>query len=256
MRRLLISANWKMNHLRSDALGYAQALVESARDRPFGVEAVVFPPFPLLVPLAEALGTEGEAVAAVGGQDLHPRPSGAHTGDVSGVMLADAGCRWALCGHSERRRDHHESSALVGEKLAAATEAGLAPMLCIGETLEEREAGSTEAVLSAQLEILPESPPPGLAIAYEPVWAIGTGRTATPEQAQSAHLFVRTQIAERWGSSTAEETRILYGGSAKPENCQGLIVHPDIDGFLIGGAGLDPISFLDIIRRCDPSRSS
>jgi triosephosphate isomerase (TIM) len=256
MRRSPIAAaNWKMNLLRADAEAYCRTLLEGLerREGEAAAEVLLFPPFPLLS--AVAAGLRGSRVAW-GGQDLHPEDAGAHTGDVSGAQLADAGCAWALAGHSERRRDHGESDALVARKVAAALRNGLAPLLCVGETKAERDAGATFEVLGRQLAIaLPPlaasgSPPRSFALAYEPVWAIGTGDTATPEIAQRAHGYLREFLAERLGEPVAAATRILYGGSVKPGNAAELFAGPDVDGFLVGGASLDAAEFLDIIRGC------
>ena len=251
----VVAANWKMNLLRADAEAHGRRLVEGLGELSSQVtEVVIFPSFPLLPAVAAAL--RGSAVAW-GGQDLHPEDSGAHTGDVSGPQLADAGCTWALAGHSERRHDHGETDGTVARKAEAAFRNGLAPLICIGETKAERDAGETFDVLGRQLQIALEpvaasgSPPSPFALAYEPVWAIGTGDTATPETAQAAHRHVRRVLAERLGEEAARATRILYGGSVKPGNAADLIAEADIDGFLVGGASLDPEEFLDIIRRCD-----
>jgi len=251
----LVAANWKMNLLRADAEAHGRRLVEGLGELSSKLtEVVIFPSFPLLPAVAAAL--RGSAVAW-GGQDLHPEDAGAHTGDVSGPQLADTGCAWVLVGHSERRHDHGETDGTVARKAEAAFRNGLAPMLCIGETKAERDAGETFGVLARQLGIALEpvaasgSPPSPFALAYEPVWAIGTGDTATPEIAQEAHRHVRQVLAERLGEETARATRILYGGSVKPGNAADLIAETDIDGFLVGGASLDPEEFLAIIRRCD-----
>jgi triosephosphate isomerase len=184
----------------------------------------------------------------MGGQDLHRADQGAHTGDVSGAQLADAGCTWALCGHSERRRDHRESDELVAAKVVAAARHGLTPMVCVGETREERRAGQTLAVLERQLRAALASGPDPVAVAYEPVWAIGTGDTATPETAEEAHAFLRRLLGELRGEVAAGRIPLLYGGSVTPDNAAGLIARPDVDGFLVGGASLDPRKFLSIIR--------
>jgi triosephosphate isomerase len=241
-RRPFIAANWKMHLLRADAAVYCRAL---RSDVPAGPRVVIFPSFPLLPIVAEEL--RGSSVA-VGGQDLHPEDKGAHTGDVSGAQLADAGCTWALCGHSERRRDHGESDELVGRKAAAAVRHGLSPLLCIGETRDERKAGDTFKVLERQLRagLAPLAAGTPFALAYEPVWAIGTGETATPEIAGEAHRFLRGLLGEI--TSDASTVSILYGGSVTPDNAASLIAQPDIDGFLVGGASLDPQKFLAIIR--------
>jgi triosephosphate isomerase len=212
-----------------------------------GVDAAVFPSFPLLPAAAAALaGSE----VGLGGQDLHPADAGAHTGDVSGAQLRDAGCGWVLVGHSERRRDHGEGDALLASKLEAAGRHGLRAILCVGETREERRAGETFAVLGRQLAAgLPRLGAGGV-VAYEPVWAIGTGETATPEQAQEAHAFLRARAGELLGEGAAAGLRLLYGGSVKPENAAELHAEPDVDGFLVGGASLDAGKFLAIMHGC------
>jgi triosephosphate isomerase (TIM) len=243
-RRSLVGGNWKMHLLSAEARDYVARLGQlSVRQ----AEVVLFPSFPLLPVLARGLA--GSPVA-LGGQDLHPAAAGAHTGDVSGPQLVDAGCTWVLCGHSERRRDHHEDDAQVAAKVAAAVEHGLAPLLCIGETSEERRSGRTFEVLERQLRAGLAAPGDRFAVAYEPVWAIGTGDTATPEIAQEAHAFVRQSLRGLLGDAPADATRILYGGSANPDNAGALSAQPDIDGFLVGGASLDPERFLAIIRTC------
>jgi triosephosphate isomerase len=211
---------------------------------------VVFPSFPLL-PTLEA-GLAGSAVAW-GGQDLNPDDAGAHTGDVAAPQLADVGCSWALCGHSERRHDHGEGDELVAAKIAAALRHRLRPLVCVGETADERRAGRTLAVLDRQLDAaLAElsGGAAGWALAYEPVWAIGTGETATPAMAQEAHAHLRRRLAERAGAPAAAALRILYGGSVKPGNAAELIAEADVDGFLVGGASLDAAVFRAIIERC------
>jgi triosephosphate isomerase len=208
---------------------------------------ILFPSSPLISTVAAAVA---ESPVAVGGQDIHAEDSGAFTGDVSGPQLSDAGCTWVLCGHSERRRDHHESDQLVGEKALAANRNGLSPLICLGETLEERRNGKTFEVLERQLVAALNGRPEPFAVAYEPVWAIGTGETATPEIAQEAHRFLRERLADLLGDETAAVKRIVYGGSANPQNAASLIAEPDIDGFLVGGASLDPEKFLAIIRSC------
>ncbi len=212
------------------------------------MRVVIFPSFPLIpVATRELVDSEVE----VGGQDLSPEEKGAFTGDVSGPQLTDAGCTWALCGHSERRQYHGETDELVARKVKAALRHRLTPMICLGETRDERRAGQTFEVLERQLravvagaEDLEDWP---FALAYEPVWAIGTGETATPEIAQEAHRFLRLTLGEILEGG-ADSIPILYGGSATPDNAPGLIAQPDIDGFLVGGASLDPQKFLAIIR--------
>jgi len=272
-RRRIVAGNWKMHFLAAEAAGFCRELLRGlpageagnpgdpgVLPPAAGVEVVLFPSYPLLPAVAAALA--GSAVT-LGAQDLHPADRGAHTGDVSGPQILDAGCRWVLCGHSERRRDHGESDELIARKVAAAIRHGLAPLLCVGETREQREAGETLAVLERQLRSglssLPSRSPAAaassaasaageradLVIAYEPVWAIGTGLTASPETAQEAHQFLRAAAAELAGEDAA--VTLLYGGSATPANAAGLIAQPDVDGFLVGGASLDPRQFLAII---------
>jgi triosephosphate isomerase len=255
-RRRLIAANWKMHKVTAEAVAYVAELRRGLAgvDPENRVDVVLLPSAPLLARVADALG--GFGPVALGAQDLHPEQHGAHTGDSSGVQLADAGCRFVLCGHSERRAAHGESDELVARKVAAACLAGLVPVLCVGETSLEREQGRTEEVLARQLDAVVDSlarssptSAPGLVVAYEPVWAIGTGRTATAGLAQDAHAFLRGRL-ERALGGVAERVRLLYGGSVKPDSCGELVTQPDIDGFLVGGASLDPAAFLGIIARC------
>ncbi|HEX2642455.1 MAG TPA: triose-phosphate isomerase [Thermoanaerobaculia bacterium] len=250
-RRPIAAANWKMNLLRADAAAWCRAVHENLDAAPAASDVVVFPGFPLIAEVAAALAG---APVEIGGQDLHPQDKGAHTGDVSAAQLRDAGCAWALCGHSERRHDHGESDATVAAKIAAALRQGLKPMICLGETRDERKAGRTfevlERQLGAALEVHPESAP-AFALAYEPVWAIGTGETATPEIAQEAHRFLRERLGGLIGEERAAAVPILYGGSVTPDNAASLIAEEDVDGFLVGGASLDAEKFLTIIRSSD-----
>ncbi|MDX1643404.1 MAG: triose-phosphate isomerase [Thermoanaerobaculia bacterium] len=239
----LVGGNWKMHLVSSSAVDYCDALL--ANDDDPRAEVVLFPSFPMLPLVAAKL--EG-SWAACGAQDLHPEDEGAHTGDVSGLQLRDAGSTWVLCGHSERRHDHGEGDDVVRRKVEAATRHGLMPMICVGETGDERKAGRTLEVLERQLTAALAAEPTGFALAYEPVWAIGTGETATPETAQEAHEFLRRCLADRLGDDVAGVRRIVYGGSVKPDNAASLAAQPDIDGFLVGGASLDPEKFWDIIR--------
>ncbi|HSS78490.1 MAG TPA: triose-phosphate isomerase [Thermoanaerobaculia bacterium] len=250
-RRAMVAANWKMNHLRADAVSCCRTLTKALVERPAAARVAIFPSFPLIPAVAaELAGSE----LAVGGQDLHPDDKGAHTGDVSGPQLTDAGCSWVLIGHSERRHDHGEDDGLVARKVAAALRSGLAPLICVGETREDRQAGRTFGVLERQLRsaVAPISQEAAggakpFAVAYEPVWAIGSGETATPETAQEAHAFLRLLLGEL-AADAAALLPILYGGSATPDNAAGLFAQPDVDGFLVGGASLDPQKFLAIIR--------
>ena len=244
MRRKIVAGNWKLHGTRAFATQLVGELAATGA-KP-GVELVVLPPMPYLGDLIEDF--EGSAIA-FGAQDVSSNEKGAYTGEVSAAMLVDVGARYGLVGHSERRQYHAESSELVARKFLAAKNAGLTPILCLGETLEQREAGQTEAVIAAQLE-----PVLALAgvqafeaavVAYEPVWAIGTGRTASPAQAQAVHAFIR-------GVVSAHDARIgdclplLYGGSVKPDNAAELFAQPDVDGGLVGGASLVAADFLAI----------
>ncbi len=247
-RRPIAAGNWKMNLLQRDAEAFCQSLRQSLSvEASTQAEVVLFPAATLLSTVTREL--KGSAIA-VGGQDLHPAPGGAHTGDLSGLQLADAGCGWVLCGHSERRQDHGESDALVGQKARAATDHGLLPMICLGESRDERQAGKTFDVLRRQLRAALGEGPASYELAYEPVWAIGTGEVATPEIAQEAHAFLRRELAGLAGDERASTTRILYGGSANPSNVADLIAKSDIDGFLVGGASLDSEKFRAIIDVC------
>lgn len=244
-RKPLIVGNWKMNGTLESVSGLARRVVDGCRETP--VDVVMMPAFPHLAPVARHLDA---ANPALGAQDLSPHPDGARTGDVSAAMLVDLGVRFVLVGHSERRLDHAEGDALVAAKFSAARTAGLVPVLCVGETLEQREAGQTEAVIAAQFDaVAGEIGSSGFddaVIAYEPVWAIGTGRTATPEQAQAVHAFIRSRIAQL-DATIAAQIRILYGGSMKPQNASALLACDDIDGGLIGGASLVADDFLAIV---------
>jgi triosephosphate isomerase len=245
-RRPLIAANWKMNLLKADAAECCRELRRGLAAPPAAdARVVIFPSFPLIPVVARELV---DSEIEVGGQDLHPEDRGAHTGDVSGIQLADAGCSWALCGHSERRQHHGESDELVGRKAVAAARHRLTPMICVGETGTERREGRTFEVLERQFRAALAGRPDPFALAYEPVWAIGTGETATPEVAQEAHHFLRQRLEEALDERSAAAVSILYGGSVTPDNAADLIVQPDVDGFLVGGASLDPQKFLAIIR--------
>ena len=247
MRTPLVAANWKMHKTVSEALAYARefrALVAEVRD----VEVVLAPPFTALHALAGALAGSGIGVA---GQDLHAEPQGAFTGEISAGMLREAGAGYVLVGHSERRHLFGETDAEVGGKVRAASGARLVPILCVGETLAERESNRTFEVLDRQLQAglagLTAADAGALVVAYEPVWAIGTGRNATPEQAQAAHAHIRRRLAGLLDGNIAGTRRILYGGSVKPGNVGVLAAQPDVDGALVGGAGLDAESFAQIV---------
>ncbi len=246
MRRKIVAGNWKLHGSRQ----FATELVgQVAAGLPLaGVELVILPPLPYLGDLVEDF--EGTALA-FGSQDVSCNEKGAYTGEVSAAMLVDVGARYGLVGHSERRQYHHESSELVARKFAAAVNAGLTPVLCVGETLEQREAGQTEQVIAAQLapvlDLAGVGAFAGAVVAYEPVWAIGTGRTASPEQAQAVHAFIRGEVAGR-DARIADSLPILYGGSVKPGNAAELFAQPDVDGGLVGGASLVAADFLAIAR--------
>jgi triosephosphate isomerase len=244
MRRPLVAANWKMHLVRAEAAAFCAGLRAGLTAKAEGPEVVIFPSAPLLDTVARALEESG---VAWGGQDVHQEKAGAFTGDVSAAQLRDAGCAWALCGHSERRSYHGESDELVGAKMKAAEAAGLRALFCLGELEGERQAGRTEEVLSRQLEAALAAGATNFDIAYEPVWAIGTGATASPAQAQEAHALLRAELARLRGADVAARTRILYGGSVKPENAAELFAGKDVDGFLVGGASLDCGKFLAII---------
>jgi triosephosphate isomerase len=247
VRTKLFVANWKMHKTGAETAEFARALTPLVRDVS-DVEIALAPPFTALAALRAALGASRVALA---GQNAHFEAQGAFTGEISVAMLADVGCSYVILGHSERRALFGETDAFIARKLCAVQGAGLRPILCVGESLVEREAGRTFDVLRGQLEGSLAGADPGraseLVVAYEPVWAIGTGKTATPELAQEAHAFLRARLAERFGRS-AESIRIQYGGSVKPENAPELMAQADIDGALIGGASLDPRSFSAIIR--------
>ncbi len=239
-REALVAGNWKMHLVRAEAEAFCRALLEEPLSvRP---EIALFPSFPLLETVARALRGSG---VGLGAQDLHSDPNGAFTGDVSAAQLVDAGCGWVLCGHSERRRDHAEGDELVAKKAAAALAGGLSPIVCVGETRAERHAGTAFEVLARQVERLPVDP--RLVLAYEPVWAIGTGETATPEMASDAQGFLRARFSRRAGTAFAERLRIVYGGSVTPDNAAALAAAEEVDGFLVGGASLDPKRFRAII---------
>lgn len=242
-RKPLCAGNWKMNLARAEATALCRAL-RAGIGHPLGVDIVVFPSATLL----QTVGAElANSPFAWGGQDVHPEARGAFTGDVAAFQLKDLGCGWVLCGHSERRRDHSEDDFQIGRKMIAAERESLRPILCVGETAEERERGDTFSVLTRQVRGALAAGARQFEIAYEPVWAIGTGAAATPEMAQDAHAFLRGELEQSCGSEVAERTRLLYGGSVKMELALPLIAQKDIDGFLVGGASLDSEQFLTII---------
>ncbi len=248
MRTPIIAGNWKLFKTSSEALELVKGLAPLVKDTK-GVEVVVAPVFTVLSRVHDALAG---SIVRLSAQDCYWEEEGAFTGEVSPKMLLDAGCSHVIIGHSERRQYFGETDATVNRKIKAAIAAGLTVLFCIGETLAEREAGTTFDVLKRQvqggLEGVPESDLARVVIAYEPVWAIGTGKTATDQQAQEAHAFIRQEVAALYGQGAAGAMRILYGGSVKPENIAGLIGQPDIDGALVGGASLKADSFAAIVN--------
>jgi triosephosphate isomerase len=245
MRRKIVAGNWKMHGSRAENASLIDNIVGALPNE--SVQCVLCPPF---VYLYEAWRMLRSGALALGAQDVCAEAQGAFTGEISAAMLKDVGCEFVLVGHSERRALYGEDNSLVARKFAAAIGKGLTPILCVGEQLAEREAGRTEQVLGAQLEavigLCGAAAFAGAVIAYEPVWAIGTGRTATPEQAQETHRFIRQQLAAR-DAKIAADLRILYGGSVKAGNARDLFAMPDVDGGLIGGASLKADEFLAII---------
>ena len=247
MRRPIVAANWKMNTTRSSALTLAEEVLHLASDID-DVDIVICPPFTVLAAVCRQLDA---GTIDVGAQNMHGEPGGAFTGEISAGMLTDIGCTFVILGHSERRAMFGETDANVNRKTRTALDAGLTPIVCVGESLDQREAGETEATLETQIAASLDGFEAELArivVAYEPVWAIGTGRTATPEQAQEVHAFVRQRLSRLASGDIAQRIRLIYGGSVKPENARELLGQPDVDGGLIGGAALDPVSFVEIVR--------
>ena len=248
-RRPLVAGNWKMNLNHLEAIALVQALAFSlSKEQLEAVEVVVLPPFTDLRSVQTLVDADRLAIA-YGGQDLSPHSHGAHTGDVSGAMLAKLGCTHVVVGHSERRADHGETDDVVAAKTRAAFAADLVPIVCVGEGLEQREAGRAVETAVAQLDAavgdLDREQAGRLVLAYEPVWAIGTGRTATPEQAGAMHRFIRKLLAS-FGAGM-QDVAVIYGGSVKPELIDGLARTPGIDGALVGGASLDATQFVQIV---------
>jgi triosephosphate isomerase (TIM) len=248
MRKPVMAGNWKMYKTAAETSPFFEKFA------PLGAaathaEVVICPPF---VNIPAAVEAARSTAIGIGAQDVFWLKEGAYTGEVSAPMLTAAGCRWVIIGHSERRQYFHETEETVFKKTVAALEAGLNPIVCVGERLEERESNATEAVCGAQFAgglggLSPEQFA-RIVIAYEPVWAIGTGKTATPEMAAAAHKFIRGEVRGKFGSDAAASCRILYGGSVKPDNVKGLMAQPEIDGALVGGASLDPFSFASIVN--------
>ena len=253
MRTPIIAGNWKMHKTVADAVKYVKefrSLVKDVTD----VEIVVAPPYPALHAVAEAARNSNVIVAA---QDLHWEPEGAFTGAVSGRMVREAGAEYVIIGHSERRTHFSETDAMVNRKTHAAFAAGLTPIVCVGETVDQRDRNEALDVLDRQLnqglDGLNAEQLSLLVVAYEPVWAIGTGRTATPAQAAEAHTHIRRRLQQWFGAAPAEACHVIYGGSVKPENIRDLVGHPDVDGALVGGASLEVAQFFEIVSRCRPA---
>jgi triosephosphate isomerase len=255
MRRILMAGNWKMNCTRPEAARLAESVVHGVGNMPLDtpkagpVDVVMCPPFTALETVSAIVS--GTAVA-LGAQDVFWESSGAYTGEVSPDMLLDVGCSYVIVGHSERRQYMGETDEMVNRKARAALDAGLSVMMCVGETLEEREAGKMEEIVKREivngLAGINAERLKSFAVAYEPIWAIGTGKTATPQQANEAHQFIRHTVADLYGEEVAEMLTIQYGGSVKPDNIADLIAQSDIDGALVGGASLKADSFLKIVE--------
>jgi triosephosphate isomerase len=247
-RMPLIAGNWKMHGARSEAISLAANVVRSVGQER-GREVVLAPPYTALDAVAKEIVGSGIKLSA---QNVNWEPKGAFTGEISVGMLKEAGCTHVIIGHSERRQFFGETNETVSKRLVAALGAGLVPIVCVGETLAEREADATEAVIARQVESacgsLRSEQLATCVIAYEPVWAIGTGRTATPGQAQEVHHAIRRQLTSLGSATTADRVRIIYGGSVKPDNIDSLMAEPDIDGALVGGASLDADAFSRIVK--------
>src|SRR5436189_6391789 len=249
MRKKIIAANWKMNMTQEESARFVESMLLDLGDIT-DVEVVIVPPFTAIAKVMEALGKAQNI--KVGAQNMYWEKWGAFTGEISAALLRDLFVHYVVLGHSERRTLFRETDEIVNRKVRAAHEATLRPIVCVGETLEQRDRGNVEKILSIQLrgslKDLNEKELQESVIAYEPVWAIGTGRNATPKQAQEAHAFIRQTLREMSDEATADRIRIQYGGSVKPENARDLMTQPDIDGGLVGGASLDPRSFAQIVK--------
>ncbi|MFH1413901.1 MAG: triose-phosphate isomerase [Candidatus Omnitrophota bacterium] len=251
MRKTIIAGNWKMYKIIAEAIELANGLKRALyKIDNQNIDVVLCPPFTALSEVQETLG---DSVIQLGAQDVYWEDEGAFTGELSSKMLKDAGCNFVIIGHSERRKYFSETNETVNKKIRAALDSGLTPIVCVGETLEEREANKTFDVLEDHakngLKNISVDNVLKLVLAYEPVWAIGTGKTATPQQAQEAHKFIRDLLSELYNKEAAQSLRIQYGGSVKPENISELIKQPDIDGALVGGASLKIDSFAEIVRK-------
>jgi triosephosphate isomerase (TIM) len=252
MRKKILAANWKMNLTHTEAQSYFETFL-SEIGQVNDIEIVIIPPFTAIPALVSA--SEKVPAVRIGAQNMHWEKSGAFTGEVSAAMLRALYVKYVIVGHSERRSLFGETDEIVNRKVRAALDAGLRPILCVGETLHERESGKVEEVLRRQtgkgLESVVEKDLSEIVVAYEPCWAIGTGLSATPAEAEATHAFIRSVLAELFGGASADRVRIQYGGSVKPENAEDLMRQKNIDGALVGGASLDPRSFARIIWRAE-----
>jgi len=247
VRKKLIAGNWKMNCLQEEGMNLAKAVAAKVKANKFECDFLICPPFTLLGNIKKCLrGTK----IALGAQDVHYAEKGAHTGDISPLMLKDLGCTYTLIGHSERRGDHFETNELVCKKAIAAHNAGLNTVICIGETEAERDAGKTIKVCQEEINgsVPDNATAKNTVIAYEPIWAIGTGKTPTPADVEEVHAAIRKALAKKLGKAVANKMRILYGGSVKPSNAAELLSLPDVDGALIGGASLKADDFINIAQ--------
>ena len=249
MRKPVMAGNWKMYKTPAETTAFFEKFLPLVASSTH-CEIVIAPPF---IDIPAAIAAAGHSRVEIGAQNLHyVTKEGAFTGEISGPMLTAAGAKWVIIGHSERRQFFHETDETVLKRTVAALESGLKPIVCVGEQLAERDAGVTADVLATQfakgIEALTPEQFAKIVIAYEPVWAIGTGKTATPDLAADAHRILRNLVANRWGADTAQAVRILYGGSVKPDNVKGLMAQPEIDGALVGGASLDPAGFSAIVN--------
>lgn len=249
MRRRIIAGNWKMHNNLSESQNLVTKLVNELNNQNINREVIICPPFTSLTEVSNLLdGTKIE----LGAQNMHFEDKGAFTGEISADMLKSVGCKYVILGHSERRTIFGESDEIINKKIKQALNAGLIPIFCMGETLEQREDGITNDVIKNQvsegIKELSEEDVNKIIIAYEPIWAIGTGKTATPEQAQEVHKFIRSLLRENFSENTSQNIPILYGGSVKPNNAEDILAKEDIDGALVGGACLDTDSFVSIIK--------
>jgi triosephosphate isomerase (TIM) len=250
MRTPFVAGNWKMAGDSQSSVSLAKGVVSGSKDvAGHGVHVAIIPPFVYLSAVAQTISSSG---VSLGAQDVYFESKGAFTGEISSAMLKDVGCTYVLCGHSERRHVIGENDALVNKKLLAAISGGLLPILCVGELLAERDGGQTEQVVEKQLKAglagVSADKMHAVTIAYEPVWAIGTGRTATPQQAQEVHQFIRALLGKMYDKKLADEIRLQYGGSVKPDNAKELMAQKDVDGLLVGGASLKAEDFVKIIQ--------